>query len=242
MVASARPRSAAAGRSCRTGSRRAPRRRATRAAPARRRAGAAARRSRRRRAAAGRARRPAWSAAAAPRVGRSPQDQLRAAKQRHATFAGTEHRHRPDVGGPPEMVGAALAADRAVARGRQEVALQLDGGEVLRPIGQVGDAGVAGSSCRQAGSRWPRADSRSARASTAGSPARRRARPSSILVTTRPKRPGRQSAWRWCSVSAVTSALGIAALRSTWRTVQHSQRERPAAASRVSLLDGYLSA
>ena len=44
-----------------------------------------------------------------------------------------------------EMVGAALAADRAVARGRQEVALQLDGGEVLRPIGQVGDARVAGS-------------------------------------------------------------------------------------------------
>ena len=76
---------------------------------------------------------------------RSPQDQLRAAKERDPLVVGAEHGRRPDVRGPAEVLGHAFAADLAFARAAEEVALQLDGGEVLRLLWQMGDAGVAGA-------------------------------------------------------------------------------------------------
>jgi hypothetical protein len=49
----------------------------------------------------------------------------------------------PDLGGPPVMEAGRGAADNSLAGGAQEIALQLDGGEVVGASGQIGDGPVA---------------------------------------------------------------------------------------------------
>ena len=49
----------------------------------------------------------------------------------------------PDLGGTAVMHTGRNAGKRPFARGAQKVALEFDGGEVLRPCGQVGKGTVA---------------------------------------------------------------------------------------------------
>src|SRR5882672_3542787 len=74
-----------------------------------------------------------------------PQYHLRAAEERDLAAAGfVDHDRVPYVRGAAEMDGRRRARDRAVARGAEEIRLQLDRGETFGALRQVGDRAVAG--------------------------------------------------------------------------------------------------
>ena len=139
---------------------------------------------------------------------------------------GAEHGRRPDVRRPAEVLGPALGAHRPFARRAEEVALQLDGGEVLRALRAGARSRRSRRRCRRGAGRWRHAESRSAPASTAAIATSASRRCSAMRVTTRPNLPGRVSAWRACRLAGVTSALSMARSFAARSATKHSQAGR----------------